>query len=537
MTMMRCFSSSPAAASCQQVYDVAIVGAGMVGAAVAALLRSNPLTAGLHLAIIDHQAPSMVLDMPHYPDLRVSTITPANMQLLQQAGAWEELQQAAPTFQHMQVWEHAGPGFLSWNAAEVALPSMGCVVENRLLQAALLRAAERSGCHDDHDHHSSSSSTRSTGRKTGSLDFLCPGTIMAASFPGVSNAAESSVWSSTEGDSTTSRAAGGGSTPADHTQSSSLATLQMTDGTTLRCRLVVAADGARSKIRQLAGFRTVGWSYEQRGLVATVATDVPNDTAWQRFMPTGPLALLPVRDGFSNVVWTTTPAMAKQLESYSGSQFADAVNEVLQADPATLQDGTTSSTSAVGPLSAAAAAATSILQAVGGGPGAALLKQLTGSGSWSDAAVDGGSGSYWRRPPVVDGWVGSSPKSFPLQLQHSGRYVAPRLALVGDAAHAIHPMAGQGVNLGLGDAAALAAAVASARELGEDIGEVTQLQMRYEAPRQRANLGMMTALEVLWRGFGVQLGAAGAVRAAGMGLLNNVPPLKNSIMKYAMGLA
>jgi ubiquinone biosynthesis monooxygenase Coq6 len=98
-------------------------------------------------------------------------------------------------------------------------------------------------------------------------------------------------------------------------------------------------------------------------------------------------------------------------------------------------------------------------------------------------------------------------------------------------------MAGQGVNLGLGDAAALSAAVASAREVGEDIGDVMQLQMRYEGPRQRANLGMMTALEVLWRGFGVQLGVVGAARAAGMGLLNNVPPLKNSIMKYAMGLA
>jgi len=164
---------------------------------------------------------------------------------------------------------------------------MGCVVENRLLQAALLRAAERCVCHDHHYYHSSSSSTGSTGRKPGSLDFLCPGTTKAVSFPGLNNAAASSVWSSTEGDSTTSRAAGGGSTIADRPHSSSLATLQMTDGTTLRCRLVVAADGARSRIRQLAGFRTVGWSYEQRGLVATVATDVPNDTAWQRFMPTG----------------------------------------------------------------------------------------------------------------------------------------------------------------------------------------------------------------------------------------------------------
>lgn len=115
------------------------------------------------------------------------------------------------------------------------------------------------------------------------------------------------------------------------------------------------------------------------------------------------------------------------------------------------------------------------------------------------------------------------------------RYVAPRLALVGDAAHSIHPMAGQGVNLGLQDAAELASALAGARELGQDIGDVFMLQQGYEAPRQRANTRMIAALEVLWRGFGVQMGLAGAVRSAGMGLLNSVGPVKNQIMKYAMG--
>lgn len=108
---------------------------------------------------------------------------------------------------------------------------------------------------------------------------------------------------------------------------------------------------------------------------------------------------------------------------------------------------------------------------------------------------------------------------------------------MGDAAHAIHPMAGQGVNLGLGDAAALAAALAEAKQLGQDIGDVSLLQRRYEAPRQRANMMMIAALEALWRGFGVQLGVAGAARSAGMGLLNSVGPVKNRIMQFAMGFA
>lgn len=109
--------------------------------------------------------------------------------------------------------------------------------------------------------------------------------------------------------------------------------------------------------------------------------------------------------------------------------------------------------------------------------------------------------------------------------------------MVGDAAHAVHPLAGQGVNLGLGDAAALASALATARELGQDIGDAEMLQREYEAPRLRANMSMIAALEVLWRGFGVDVGLAGAVRSAGLGLLNSVGPVKNQIMKYAMGYA
>jgi ubiquinone biosynthesis monooxygenase Coq6 len=193
----------------------------------------------------------------------------------------------------------------------------------------------------------------------------------------------------------------------------------LADGSKLHCRLVVAADGARSRIRDLAGFRTVGWSYNQRGLVATVATAEPNDTAWQRFLPNGPLALLPVRDGYSNVVWTVAPEMARELESSSSQGFADAVNKALQQDPSSIQTGAAgAAAAAAGPVAAAGA----VFQGLGGvlsqapvvGP---LLGGAVGSGG------DAGSGSYWRAPPRVEGWVGSSPKSFPLQLQHSGRWV------------------------------------------------------------------------------------------------------------------
>lgn len=194
----------------------------------------------------------------------------------------------------------------------------------------------------------------------------------------------------------------------------------------------------------MAGFRTMGWQYHQRGLVATVATEYPNDTAWQRFLPTGPLALLPVRSGYSNIVWSCSPDMAKRLESYSSKQFADAVNEVLQVDPSTINSSGSSSNStglAVPAVDAAVSAAETVLQQLGGSIGSTMLRQVLSPGSMGSASASGmgsgltaygysgsgsaaaaaGGGAQWRRPPVVEGWVGTSPKSFPLQLKHSGR--------------------------------------------------------------------------------------------------------------------
>lgn len=111
---------------------------------------------------------------------------------------------------------------------------------------------------------------------------------------------------------------------------SQLATISLEDGRHLRTRLLVAADGARSRMRSLAQLRTVQWMYNQRGLVATVRTAEPHATAWQRFLPTGPLALLPVRHGFSNIVWSTSPAQAAELEASSPMGFVAAVNQVME---------------------------------------------------------------------------------------------------------------------------------------------------------------------------------------------------------------
>jgi len=114
--------------------------------------------------------------------------------------------------------------------------------------------------------------------------------------------------------------------------SNAFASLQLEGNSTIKAKLVVGSDGGNSKVRQMAQLRTVSWSYKQRGLVATVATATPNTSALQVFLPNGPLALLPVRDGFSNIVWSTTPAQAAELEAMTPTDFVNAVNMVRTAD-------------------------------------------------------------------------------------------------------------------------------------------------------------------------------------------------------------
>lgn len=446
-------------------YDVAILGGGMVGVTFAALLGTHPLTQGLRVAVVDRQElKGQQSDLSATPDMRVSTITPASALALKRIGAWSLLMPpTSAAFSSMQVWDAAGQAYIRYEADDIGADTIGHVVENNRIVAAVVAQLQNGATQ-------SSTSSKHAARARGGVSLLAPKSLSRLQLP----------------------------SGADPRHIASLATLELEDGSAISARLVVGADGARSRVREAAGLRTVGWQYGRRGLVATVATLTPNVTAWQRFLPAGPLALLPVRDGYSNIVWSTTPSEAKELEGLDPEQFAAAVNTALgQGRPPPI----------LPPL----------LQAV--------TPWLPGSGS----------ATPFETPPLVTGWQGSPPRSFPLQLSHAGRYVRPRVALIGDAAHAVHPLAGQGVNLGIADALALADAIATAVESGSDIGSEAFLAEAYEAPRQRANLTMMAALESLNHVFGPQSGAAATVRSAGLAMLHASGPLKQQIMRYAMG--
>lgn len=201
----------------------------------------------------------------------------------------------------------------------------------------------------------------------------------------------------------------------------------------------VGADGGKSRVRELAGFKITGWNYSQNAVICTVEHPVENQCAWQRFLPSGPIALLPIGDKFSNIVWTMSPKEASDCKSMNEDDFVKALNHALDY-----------------------------------GYGPHPKSGLLGSPdmfSWFRGDVTMSANGCFEVPPKVVK-LASERMVFPLSLKHANDYAAKRIVLIGDAAHTVHPLAGQGVNLGFGDAFALSRIIAEGIAVGTDIGEV-----------------------------------------------------------------
>lgn len=389
-------------------YDVVIVGAGMVGAALGCALAQS----GFRIAVVDGREPDANAGCGVY-DLRVSALTRASQRILASVDAWETIAATRTSpFRHMHVWDAGGDRSIHFDAAEVAQDTLGYIVENNLIQWALhQRLQAQSNAHR----------------------------IIPAQLERL-----------------------------EVTPTSACAILQ--DGRELQAALVVGADGVQSAVRKLAGIATHGWHYDQHGVVATVRPrDFHQETAWQRFLPGGPLAFLPLASGECSIVWSTRPEHAEQLLAMDDGAFRNALEEAFES----------------------------------------------------------------RLGPIV---ASSERVRFPLRLQHAGHYVQPRVALVGDAAHSVHPLAGQGVNLGFLDAAALAEVLANGRGRGRDLGDFALLR-RYERWRKGDNLMTMAVMDGFKRLFGTQASPVRWLRNAGLGLVNQAGPVKRLIVEQAMGLS
>jgi len=389
-------------------FDVIIVGGGMAGATLACALQGR----GMKIALIEAALPPDV--RPNDPiDLRVSAITRASQQIFTALGAWPGMSaRRISPFREMHVWDAGGDGFIHFDAAEVGEDALGHIIENRVIQHALWQRLQGEG----------------------GVELFCPAAVTALQHVGA------------------------------------VMHVNLADGKILRTRLLVGADGAQSRVRQFAGIQTRGWTYDQQAVVATVASEHSHrETAWQRFLPTGPVAFLPLHDGRSSIVWSTSPRQALQLLAADDALFCRQLESAFGATLGRIE-------------------------------------------STSERA------------------------SFPLRLQYVDSYVQPGLALIGDAAHTVHPLAGQGVNLGILDAATLAEVLVDAHAQGKDIASLKVLR-RYERWRKGNNLMMMAAMDGFKRLFGADWEPLRRVRNAGLSLTNRIPPVKQLIMRHAMGRA
>lgn len=387
-------------------FDLIVVGAGVVGSAAA--LQATRL--GLRVALVEAQ-PHRVWQAG-VADLRVYALASDNRTLLAKLGVWPAMASArAHPYRRMRVWDAAGGGELVFDADALGRQELGHIIENDLLvdrlQAALGREAD--------------------------LRSYCPDRVV-----GLNDA-------------------------DDHVE------VILDSGLTLRGRLLLGADGAHSHTRELAGIASTRHDYGQCGLVAYVRTTQPHqDTAWQRFLPTGPLAFLPCADGRCSIVWTLPDAEAQRLRVLAPDAFCAELTRAFDA----------------------------------------------------------------RLGEVVE--VGER-AAFPLRRQIANDYHQGRVLLLGDAAHAVHPLAGQGVNLGLRDVTALADLLQSAIARGVDIGASHRLA-RWARERRSETLLAASAFDGINRLFSNDAVLPTLLRGHLLGLAGRIPPITHILWKHAAGL-
>jgi len=387
-------------------YDVVIIGGGMVGTTLACALGDSDLK----VAVVEARPAEMEWAKDSV-GMRCSAITAASQQIFTSLGAWDAIvaMRASP-FREMQVWDAEGNGTVHFDSADIAQDKLGHIIENRVIQAVMTKRI------DNFDN----------------VELLCPEIL------------------------------------EEQDTSGELVKLKLKERGEITARLIVGADGANSRVRQHAGIETNGWPYHQYGVVTMIRTERPHqETAWQRFMPTGPLAFLPLNNGCCSIVWSTTPEHSEELLAMDDEAFMTALSHASEHRLGNVIE--------VGPRGA-----------------------------------------------------------FPLKRQHAETYIGNHLALIGDAAHAIHPLAGQGVNLGLLDAAALAEVLLYAHAKGKDIG-ATHVLRRFERWRKGDNLIMMTAMDGFKKLFGSENLPLKWLRNEGLAITDKLPPLKNQIMLHAMG--
>ena len=282
---------------------------------------------------------------------------------------------------------------------------------------------------------------------------------------------------------------------------------------TVAARLLIGADGLSSPVRTFAGIQTRGWDYNRHGVVATLKLSVDHRrdldhhqrrTAFQRFLPTGPIALLALPGDYATLVWTATPAQAAHLKSLSTEDFTAIVNAAFRLQIADLDYMFTIPSGHVGEL------------------------------SWRESVSPSTSAeSKGEIPHRIESVQEGSIASFPLRLRQANSYTTDRIALIGDAAHTIHPLAGQGLNMGLGDSRSLALAIEQAMQHGADIGNEMHCLDHYNSDIWMSNNRMLGTVDKLHWLYSVKNGPVVGLRGLGLRAVDSLGPVKEWFMRQA----
>jgi ubiquinone biosynthesis monooxygenase Coq6 len=424
-------------------------------------LGANPVTSGLRVALIEAQDLTSTRQWNLPSDRfsnRCSSLTPVSANYFKTIGAWEHMkQERIQPYHEMQVWDGVSDARIEFDWAGGPGQTIAYMIENLNITSGLL---SRLG-------------------ELGGVAVLDKAKVEGITFGEEKDGVNLSEWP----------------------------VVQLANGQRLWARLLVGADGANSPVRSFAGIESRGWDYGRHGVVATLQLEGEgwggehSKVAYQRFLPTGPVAVLPLPGNYSSLVWTTTPDRASRLKSLSTKDFAAMVNAAFRLSPVDMD-----------------------------------YLHTQDSGQEDEVA--------WRMqhvpvveeavPQTVTGVQEGTVASFPLKMRHADTYIGERVALVGDAAHSIHPLAGQGLNQGQGDIQSLVKTIEYSVSHGQDIG--TQLSLEsYNAERYAANHVVMGVCDKIHKLYSVGGGPLIPLRSLGLNAVNAMRPVKDFLMKQAAG--
>uniref|UniRef100_A0A8C7DF96 Ubiquinone biosynthesis monooxygenase COQ6, mitochondrial n=1 Tax=Oncorhynchus kisutch TaxID=8019 RepID=A0A8C7DF96_ONCKI len=427
-----------------ELYDVIISGGGMVGTAMACSLGLDPNLEGKKILLLEAGNKKVMDKVPDAYSTRVSSISPGSATLLS-VGAWDHIMNMrCKPYQKMQVWDACSDALITFDKENLQ-DEMAYIVENNIIVAALTKQLEN---------------------LSDQVRVQYKSKVVKYTWPKSHQVADAIPW----------------------------VQVTLANGQILQTKLLIGADGPNSMVRREAGIPTVTWNYDQSAVVAVLHLSEPteNNVAWQRFLPTGPIAMLPLSDTESSLVWSTSHRHAEELLQLDEESFVDSINTAFWSNE--------NHSELVETAGSLFRTALSVLM-----PSAGSARQL---------------------PPSVAGIGPKSRIMFPLGMGHASEYIRHRVALIGDAAHRVHPLAGQGANLGFGDVACLT-------QLLNTKHRAMQHLLEYETERQRHNLPMMAAIDLMKRLYSTNAAPMVVLRTFGLQATNTLPAMKAQIMAFA----